>query len=456
MTTLQQYLNNKYPTLRDKQQVKEINIVEIDSERRNRGNKPNLKKISYNGQGITFLDLSNCPNLTELKCTSNQIKSLDLSNQIQKEKNNLESKQKHLNPQLAESEKAKKSLEQQLADLNSAKKKELETIQQLNLTDYTLLTKKILKETKTSMESILRLLLMRDFKLTKEYNRMIKKEEVVDPNSVLFTCLNKLRELEEEVKAKLAQDLQSSEAEQQKLRAEIYELVDKIYIMTTERIKELEEKSKNQEKYIKTLELRTILVGKENKDLKNQLTELQQNNKVLKEQLIKAKEKANQVEKLSSLEQEIQANERKIKKLEEQILKNKQQEDENNDSQAVQENRKKLFEFLLDLEKYTPPHSSKPIELMYFKRRHDYNRLIQGLLKKLREEALNRLTAKKQLLEAAGIPIDQNLFTNYQQKINQANAREIQKQKYENEFLTKVLERQQSQPQTIQAPEKKA
>lgn len=126
--------------------------------------------------------------------------------------------------------------------------------------------------------------------------------------------------------------------------------------------------------------------------------------------------------------------------------------DKDNDSYTVQENRKNLFKFLFKLEEYNSPQADELTRLIYIKRRLDMNSLIAGLLKELRTQAETRLTSLKKGLESQGIVINQNEFASYQQRISRANSQELQAQKYENEFSTKVL--QQNQAQIVQPPNK--
>ncbi|KLL02996.1 MAG: hypothetical protein MRERV_58c010 [Mycoplasmataceae bacterium RV_VA103A] len=97
MTTLQEYLNEKYPTREDKEKVEEINSYFISKELKDQGiiekldggeldlrEYINLKKIHiknyYLKTSLTKLEISNCINLIELKCSHNQLTSLDVSN----------------------------------------------------------------------------------------------------------------------------------------------------------------------------------------------------------------------------------------------------------------------------------------------------------------------------------------------------------------------------------------
>ncbi|CAJ0869080.1 11257_t:CDS:10 [Entrophospora sp. SA101] len=122
--TLQEYLNWKYPTREEREQVKEVDIDKInesnDLTKRLDGGEVdlseyvNLEKISINGKyyldspltkltlgekpkltriycrenKITSIDMPNCPNLTELDCFNNQLTTLDLSDHLKEGKRN--------------------------------------------------------------------------------------------------------------------------------------------------------------------------------------------------------------------------------------------------------------------------------------------------------------------------------------------------------------------------------
>ena len=58
MTTIQEYLNGKYPTLQDKKTAKKIDIREINEERKDQGITEKLE-----GEN---LDLSEYPNLKKI------------------------------------------------------------------------------------------------------------------------------------------------------------------------------------------------------------------------------------------------------------------------------------------------------------------------------------------------------------------------------------------------------
>ena len=94
MVTIQEYLNNKYPTKEEKEQVKEIIIGystkkearRLDEGELNLSEYPNLKRVEIDGyylkikSKLTSLDLSNCSQLTSLNVHSNRLSHLDLSN----------------------------------------------------------------------------------------------------------------------------------------------------------------------------------------------------------------------------------------------------------------------------------------------------------------------------------------------------------------------------------------
>jgi len=121
MTTLQEYLNQKYPTREDKERVKRIDIDDINEERKVQGiiteklaggaldlseymnvegvnvdgyclslkltklilgNKPKLTGLSCPRNQLTSLDLSNYPNLVALSCYNNQFSSVDFLNSL--------------------------------------------------------------------------------------------------------------------------------------------------------------------------------------------------------------------------------------------------------------------------------------------------------------------------------------------------------------------------------------
>src|SRR4051812_24225807 len=123
MTTLQEYLNNKYPTREKMERVEEIDNLKINRERYKQGitelldggeldlseyvslktvficgsrqylknchtkltlgNKPNLDFLNCSSNQLTTLDLSNCPNLTELVvCFNSQLTSIDFLKQL--------------------------------------------------------------------------------------------------------------------------------------------------------------------------------------------------------------------------------------------------------------------------------------------------------------------------------------------------------------------------------------
>ncbi|CAI2180980.1 6689_t:CDS:2 [Funneliformis geosporum] len=88
--SLQEYLDNKYPTTEEKAQVKEIIINqnnpqnELDGQTLNLTNYPNLETIKIHGRylksPLTKLELNNNPKLIELDCRSNQLTSLNINN----------------------------------------------------------------------------------------------------------------------------------------------------------------------------------------------------------------------------------------------------------------------------------------------------------------------------------------------------------------------------------------
>src|SRR5687767_10141598 len=108
MTTLQEYLDQKYPTKEDKEKVTEIDIRKIRSKRRKEGitellegdeldlrEFKNLKKLSvfchlpcstdsnFLETQLTKLDVSKCFKLSYLDCSFNKLTFLDLSNSIE-------------------------------------------------------------------------------------------------------------------------------------------------------------------------------------------------------------------------------------------------------------------------------------------------------------------------------------------------------------------------------------
>src|SRR4051812_20085605 len=97
MTTLQEYLDQKYPTLQDKEKVKVIEIKKTNQERKDQGlsdfklkgsslnlsQYSSLEKVKIEGwrlkTPLTKLDVSNCSKLTYLDCRDNQITQLNLT-----------------------------------------------------------------------------------------------------------------------------------------------------------------------------------------------------------------------------------------------------------------------------------------------------------------------------------------------------------------------------------------
>lgn len=110
MTTLQEYLNEKYSSSEAKKEVKKIDIYQINQERENQSlaecleggsldlrEYPRLEVIIINGRDLksplTSLEVSNCSQLTKLNCRFNQLTNLNLMNQSKKF---LWEQQKHL------------------------------------------------------------------------------------------------------------------------------------------------------------------------------------------------------------------------------------------------------------------------------------------------------------------------------------------------------------------------
>ncbi|CAI2199048.1 12354_t:CDS:2, partial [Funneliformis geosporum] len=93
MTTLQEYLNQKYPSQEDKEKVEVINTYrDISNSKRNKlkeGNLdlseyPNLTKLEIDGselsEKLTNLNLGPKPKLREFYCPNNHLSNLDLTN----------------------------------------------------------------------------------------------------------------------------------------------------------------------------------------------------------------------------------------------------------------------------------------------------------------------------------------------------------------------------------------
>jgi len=90
---LQKYLNEKYPTKRDKEKVKEIVVyqlikddkeVELIGKELDLSEYPNLEKIEIDGANnlekkITSLNLGNKPKLRSFYCPNNELINLDLT-----------------------------------------------------------------------------------------------------------------------------------------------------------------------------------------------------------------------------------------------------------------------------------------------------------------------------------------------------------------------------------------
>jgi len=96
---LQKYLNEKYPTKRDKEKVKEINVgqlvkddkkddkeeVKLIGKELDLSEYPNLEKIEIDGKndlesGIKSLKLGSKPKLKNLYCSNNHLTKLDITN----------------------------------------------------------------------------------------------------------------------------------------------------------------------------------------------------------------------------------------------------------------------------------------------------------------------------------------------------------------------------------------
>jgi len=90
MTTLQEYLNNKYSTLKEKECLKEIiinrenSLSEIEGGELDLSEYLNLKRLIIDGRDLksplTKLKVDNCSKLVQFKCLFNQLEYLDLSN----------------------------------------------------------------------------------------------------------------------------------------------------------------------------------------------------------------------------------------------------------------------------------------------------------------------------------------------------------------------------------------
>src|SRR4051794_21940127 len=89
MVMLQEYLNNKYPTQDDKEQVKEIiinrenSLSEVDGGELDLSEYINLERLIVDGRdlksSLNKLKIDNCSKLVQLKCIVNQLEDLDLS-----------------------------------------------------------------------------------------------------------------------------------------------------------------------------------------------------------------------------------------------------------------------------------------------------------------------------------------------------------------------------------------
>src|SRR4051794_30486896 len=109
MTTLQEYLNQKYPTKEEREKVRKVNINEIDIERRELDNSldedldsmlgkaleggeldlrefKQLEEVSVQGSAfrttLTKIDVSSCVNLVELNISNNSLTSADFLKQL--------------------------------------------------------------------------------------------------------------------------------------------------------------------------------------------------------------------------------------------------------------------------------------------------------------------------------------------------------------------------------------
>ncbi|CAJ0842036.1 10721_t:CDS:2 [Entrophospora sp. SA101] len=84
MATIQEYLSNKYPTKKDREQVTEINELHVNKNYLESsitklilGNKPKLTYLGCYDNQLTTLDLSQCFKLAELNCSDNLLTSID-------------------------------------------------------------------------------------------------------------------------------------------------------------------------------------------------------------------------------------------------------------------------------------------------------------------------------------------------------------------------------------------
>src|SRR5437764_6496920 len=98
MITLQQYLNQKYPTKEEKEKVREINSAKMEEERRERERESKFEGGELDLRGfvnverlilttnflnssfkspLTKINLNNFTNLRELCCTDEELNSVD-------------------------------------------------------------------------------------------------------------------------------------------------------------------------------------------------------------------------------------------------------------------------------------------------------------------------------------------------------------------------------------------
>jgi hypothetical protein len=169
--------------------------------------------------------------------------------------------------------------------------------------------------------------------------------------------------------------------------------------------------------------------------------------------LKKINEYENEALVLSSTSQQvrsIRANLIKLIKSANQIL------NSSDNSPEAESNRKRVQDILKELEKFSNStlQADELTWRAYISRRAEVNKLtnlVSGTLYQvIRKQALDRLAKRKELLVNRNIVVSESEFSNYQRQINQANLQELQDQKYENEFLGKMLETQRLQPRIQQ------
>jgi len=129
--------------------------------------------------------------------------------------------------------------------------------------------------------------------------------------------------------------------------------------------------------------------------------------------------------------------------------------DANNKSPEVQEKRENVLNLIFDLEKFTDRNADELTKSVYMRRRKEVNRLVNttsgSLYKLVREQGVGRLNKIEELLKKRGMSVNQTKLADYQQKIREADSKELQNQKYENEFLNEVLGQRTELRQEIQA-----